>query len=177
MPPLLRSFFALAALMLVRCAQCDAASCASGCCSTDGVCYDGTSVKGGKACIPYDVGGGGFGGGTGGGGGGGGAAACLAPAAACSSAQGSCCSQGGATFQCTNSTCQRSNCVNYGDPCNAAILCCADYPTSSSGTECVSEHCTFCYRAGHECTQGSTRCCSGLRCALKAGFETVYECR
>ncbi len=173
MPPLVRSFFILAALALAGCAQCDEVSCASGCCSTDGVCYDGTSVKGGKACIPYDLGYGGFGGGTGGGGG---STACLAPAANCSSG-GTCCSQGGASYKCISDTCQRADCVSFNKPCNASLLCCADYPTSTSGTMCASEHCTYCYKATHECTPNVSPCCPGLRCQLKSGFQTVYECR
>ena len=173
MPPLFCTLFVLTALALAGCAQCDAVSCASGCCSTDGVCYDGTSVKGGKACIPYDLGDGGFGGGTGGGGGN---TAGLAPAADCSSG-GTCCSQGGASYQCINSTCQRSDCVSYNKPCNATLLCCADYPTSTSGTVCAKEHCTFCYKSGHECTPNISTCCPGLGCLLKPGFQSVYECR
>ena len=46
---------------------------------------------------------------------------------------------------------------------------------------CFKEHCSFCRLKG-ECSPTAvpdsiSACCAGLRCALKSGFTSVYECQ
>jgi hypothetical protein len=83
-------------------------------------------------------------------------------------------------YPCCSGTCDSSgycpgSCGTYGDPCNAANPCCADF-SSDMGRVCVAERCAFCKNPNAECT-ATKDCCAGLVCALKPGFTSIKTCQ